>query len=1172
MKLEEVIGALKQNISLYLEQQNISISNRRFCQCISPSHDDKNASMYVNTDYAHCFSCGLTVDIFAAATILESLPNNGLEWIEDNVLVLAKRFGLDIDANSTGSFNRDSKYSQASRAYKLAGDIVSSNTKWSEPALAYIADNKWDDSIISTFGLGAVDSDTLVNSLIEAGFDSVFLNEIGLIDRRIFSTDNIIFPIKNSNKTTVGFSARRFSKEPKYVNSPTTQYGPYVKSNILYGLDKCSKNIGTMYVFEGLSDVIKAHQMGLKAVALCGTSISSNQIEQLNRANCGTIKLCLDPDAAGKKALVENILPMCFTNQLSPLPEVVVLTQDPDLTLINTGSFPVGFDSIAYLYARYVEQEWSVDKVVQDIATFAANYKSPITRGFIAKTLSTLSGVSEAALFGQFEMLDQQLLNNNSAQQQEIIAKTIAKLQKNPDQAMELFSNALDTLQNNPLMNQTVASSGFLGLIKETKTKEEAFDGKNPGMLINALPGLQSAFNSDWAEKMIVIGGDTNAQPLYSKILTPTGWTTMGEIKVGDTVIDRFGQQTKVLTIWPHGNKDIYKVELSDGTSTECTLDHLWKVQRKKARSTGKLEYKTLSLDEILKDYQYIATNGYAVRKYYVPYTQPVNFDSQKDLLIDAYVLGVLLGDGCLTSRNISFTTADGFIASKLKLKLQNQGFGLSGPYDKKQMQYRVTGPNSLYIADLLSSLELLGTNSFTKFIPKEYLYSSIGNRVELLQGLMDTDGTIGSTGWSEYCTTSFQLAEDVRFLANSLGARTKIASRHTNYKSLGVKKQGALSYRVYIQLPIEIPLFSLPVKENRRRRGRGATWPSRTIKNISYVSNVPVQCITVDSEDHTYITDDFIVTHNSGKSTLSSVMLYSIISNPKNNAMVVIHSTDDSARENLPKYVTLASRDFDKQGLTYREVMYPGLCSNLEHKLAIREKAYKKIYELSLDERLVIKDSKDGNNMSLTKALLKYYRTKYPDRKLIYLIDSFNRLIPDEQSNDERGKAVYISHTLKTLAVKYNCTIIAVCEFNRPEFFDITKRQWPTNKRFAESRSMEFDANATILIYNELHVRTEEYAEFYWTDSDGRKKPRIFTLIGKNKFTDWKGKIAYDFSDTKALFTEVDPDTVKSELEYVMKIKRAEAKEAKSDGEESESYGNKYSYGKKKGTLIEEL
>jgi replicative DNA helicase len=291
--------------------------------------------------------------------------------------------------------------------------------------------------------------------------------------------------------------------------------------------------------------------------------------------------------------------------------------------------------------------------------------------------------------------------------------------------------------------------------------------------------------------------GVGKAQPLYSKILTPNGWTRMGDINVGDYVIGRDGKSTKVTEVFPQGKRPIYTVKFNDNTQTLCDAEHLWAVntinqRNRKTKKAGKIVY--LEPDNTFKVMKTIdminSTKVWSGKRlnYKIPTVLPVEFN-KKDLTINPYLLGVILGDGCVTTNNQPhFVTKDYDIISEVS-KIYNN---ISITEQTRDIEKDINGElvlvkrsltkvSLLGIKESLIKLNLYGTNSSTKFIPKDYLYSSVCDRVSLLQGLVDTDGYIDAHR-VEISTVSKQLSEDIKELILSLGGKVSISEKNGKY------------------------------------------------------------------------------------------------------------------------------------------------------------------------------------------------------------------------------------------------------------------------------------------------------------------------------------------------------------------------------------------------------
>jgi hypothetical protein len=360
-----------------------------------------------------------------------------------------------------------------------------------------------------------------------------------------------------------------------------------------------------------------------------------------------------------------------------------------------------------------------------------------------------------------------------------------------------------------------------------------------PGLPVT-FGGRIDAVMQDEHDRVFVF--DWKQQPTDSPILTPTGWITMGEVKEGSYVIGSNGQPIKVLGVYPKGQHEVYEVIFRDGTIVECSKDHIWEVKNTATKKVLTIE----AQDMIHKKYY----EEFAVR---IP-SSPVEFDKQETKLpIHPYVLGALIGDGCFVDNTLAFSSQSGETVELLK-KYIDQDVIIIDQRHHGGNRWALKGP----IKDQLKSLGLWNHKSATKFIPEMYLISSVEDRILLLQGLADTDG---NTGLLRITTTSEKLSQDIRELIWSLGGTanlTKSKTRlHQNGHTINVPQYG-INYW--------LPEWIEPNQLERKRAGRKLRSKGihRGIKEVRPTGKFKeMKCIRVDAIDCLYMTNNFILTHN---------------------------------------------------------------------------------------------------------------------------------------------------------------------------------------------------------------------------------------------------------------------------------------------------------------------
>jgi phosphate starvation-inducible PhoH-like protein len=398
----------------------------------------------------------------------------------------------------------------------------------------------------------------------------------------------------------------------------------------------------------------------------------------------------------------------------------------------------------------------------------------------------------------------------------------------------------------------------------------------------------------------------------------------MGKIKVGDYVISRNGKPTKVIGVYPKGYKDVFKVTTTDGTSTECCEDHLWytyTAEDWKRKRNGSVKSTKQILNTLYKSKLFCKQKQLSNHR--LPRNEAIYFD-KKEVPVDPYLLGALIGDGSLV-KNIYFSNTDIELINRVNLIINQLGGSLI--HYKDTITYNVafypknnkvarplrslnldTGETVIYntigeaiektgidrgtlnracktnkpiknilyqfmsveidftnkLKNDIHNLGLLGLKADDKFIPDLYLYNDINTRLEILRGLMDTDGTVKKNGEASFCTTSLKLATNVIELVRSLGGRATLVNRDRRDKKHKIKNREIItkliSYEFTISLPNEMNPFFISRKAKWfKTKYIHGSW----IRSIDLIGSKEVQCIKVENKEHLYITDDYIVTHN---------------------------------------------------------------------------------------------------------------------------------------------------------------------------------------------------------------------------------------------------------------------------------------------------------------------
>lgn len=375
-------------------------------------------------------------------------------------------------------------------------------------------------------------------------------------------------------------------------------------------------------------------------------------------------------------------------------------------------------------------------------------------------------------------------------------------------------------------------------------------------------------------------GGDNvTALPLDAPVLTTSGWKPMGEIEVGDRVIDPMGQESKVVDLLPVVEKDVYEITLGDGSKARACWGHLWTVEV--TDSNNKTTVQTMSTLEMKSLVDKTFVNGASHFKVKVPKVEPAVFDVAADLPVDPYVLGILLAEGSLENEGVSFVHGEGAleILHRVEAGLP-AGHFLSPKRDgdgeisawRISVGNRGAGPRNVYgrnqVLQGVRDLGLLGHRAWEKFIPEAYKFANISDRWRLLQGIMDGDGWVDENGCTQFSSTSEQLARDVQFLIRSLGGRCGAlrVSSGRSYVYGGELRPARDTYSFSGVCDLSFTPFSLTRKVERYRLSEKTSSQFRRVRSVELVGHEAVRCLEVSADSHLFLSYDFVPSHNTRK------------------------------------------------------------------------------------------------------------------------------------------------------------------------------------------------------------------------------------------------------------------------------------------------------------------
>lgn len=364
------------------------------------------------------------------------------------------------------------------------------------------------------------------------------------------------------------------------------------------------------------------------------------------------------------------------------------------------------------------------------------------------------------------------------------------------------------------------------------------------------------------------------AVSLDTEIPTPDGWKLMKDIHEGDYVFGQDGKPSKVVVESEVFHKPMYAVKFDDGSVVKASEDHLWTVQTKDSRRASRYVRKsnrkflrpdlhendgwfTARTVDMAMDFFYSRADKKGVEyKYRVPINKPVEYP-EKDLPVDPYTLGVWLGDGSKTDTNITCSDFD-------KLEMMENLCRCGHKCEWSNHKNRA-GSIRLDITEkgkpnpLRDALRQIGVWN-NKHIPDIYLQASVRQRLDLLQGLMDTDGTCSIKGECEFTQKSELLSKQVFELVCSLGMRGCLKTKKAKCNG----KDAGIVYRIHFYTDKQMPCFRLIRKYNRLKDCLSARMKAKSIIDIMPISEEASKCIMIDNPSHLYLVGrGYVATHN---------------------------------------------------------------------------------------------------------------------------------------------------------------------------------------------------------------------------------------------------------------------------------------------------------------------
>ncbi len=564
-----------------------------------------------------------------------------------------------------------------------------------------------------------------------------------------------------------------------------------------------------------------------------------------------------------------------------------------------------------------------------------------------------------------------------------------------------------------------------------------------------SIDGFTKGFRSG---ELVIIGGRPSmgkAQPLESNVLLENGaYQRMGAIRVGDKLASVDGLESEVLAIHPQGVRSIFRVHLSDGRSIDADSDHIWDVESSKW--IGIKQFTTVELGKLTRK------SRYKDRTRLVGHCG--NFGLLDDIGVDPWLLGFLLGDGCLTHSGVRFSNPEQYVHERVK---KATGLALHGNSNNScdQRIFHSRGiPNP--IRESLAELGVVGLHSYEKFVPEVVFSGTRETRASVLAGLLESDGWVEKCNSVQFSSSSERLRDDVVRLVQSLGGcATKRPGRLRHYTQNRIKKEARPAYCTTIRLENIDKLVQSPrLLKNIRQRGRTS---QPTISSVEWIKNDKAQCITVSHASGRYITDNYVVTHNSALATDIAIAA-------TKRTAVAIFSMEMSEDELTTRLISKSSSvDLHRLRAGYvGEFDWPRITD------AIGEIAE---YPLFIDDSGSITPTQIKSRVQETTV-----RTGLEIGMVV--VDYLQLMSTERKHNSLNERVSELTRSLKLLAKDLKTRVICLSQLNR----QIEQRPFKGHERrprmsdYRDSGSVEQDADIMIGLYRpEVYSDDEQYRGF---------------------------------------------------------------------------------------------
>jgi replicative DNA helicase len=580
------------------------------------------------------------------------------------------------------------------------------------------------------------------------------------------------------------------------------------------------------------------------------------------------------------------------------------------------------------------------------------------------------------------------------------------------------------------------------------------------------------------------------AMPMESKILLSDGtWTTHGEIQVGQKIASVDGRSSVVTGIFPQGVRRMFEITFEDGRTAKAADSHLWEISSSKFKGSRTVD--TEKLQQMLEKTRYQG-------RLCVPSVSGDFGKSQEQ--IDGWVLGALLGDGSLMS-GVKFTNSERYVLSRMEESVHPLRMVKTGEND-----YLISNQKGKKnpLIEKIRDLGLFGKSACQKHIPDFVFSSDKETRIGVLTGLLETDGWVEKFGSIRFSSSSKKLAEGVVRLVHSLGGTAKETMRtDISYTYKGETRTGMDAQMVSLKLP---DVIISRIESPRIRENLGINRLGNRGVGVRSVVEIPAEeclCIMVSHPRHLYVTDDYLVTHNTTVYQKMAIHC-ALVENLPTVAFSLEMPKDQMVERIVSQHSRVNSNVFYQNGYE-------------ENKFAM---ALAKGSELADNDNLFIDDTP---GLSLAHIVSESRRIKRERGQIGMILVDYLTLMTAEKADTEAQAYGIITKGLKVLAKELNCVVVLLTQLNRGSEARANKRPVPSDSR--STGQIEQDCDYWMGIYREAE------------DNDAVTDNETELLLRLNRhgqtgtvYADQRNGILYDVDQMQAQRRIADRESTKNQ------------------------------------------